>query len=620
MSKQLRIASNLTLPLDFVTQTQAILAMRRRGKTYTASVQAEELLKAGQQIVVIDVTGAWWGLKSSADGKSKGFDIVVAGGEHADIPLNPDAGELLAQAIIADRFSCILDLSLLRKGARLKFLAAFLDTFHTSNRAPVHVFADEADDYVPQTIMWREDESTKCLGAMDDLVRRGGIHGIGCTLITQRPAVINNNVLTQCQVLTVLRITHPADIKPIQAWVKVHATKEEEEQVLAELPRLPLGGAFFWSPGWPEDHPIGVKRVQVRERETFNSSRTPKPGEKVQQPKVLARPDLEKLGERIRQLAEEAKAKDPKLLQRKVAELARENAKLAAAAAAGKPTAAKGEARRVEVPVVKDAQIQRLEQLTKKLDGMLPKLGAELVAVEKRVGDLKQLGDLIADQSTEISGAINVSRAPTNLPAPAKSPAAAGKPPRFISRPITQRPIAASASINDAETGNGDFHPSSSQVRILNAIAWFESLGVTSPTRLAVGFIARMKPTGGHFQRVIGPLSTHGLISARGDGSVQLTEAGRALSSPPDVPPTLEAYHTAISAVLANGSQRNILDAIIAAGGAELTPAEVGQAANIDHEGGHFQRSIGPLSTLGLIERRGGKIYPTELLFPPSLV
>jgi hypothetical protein len=65
MSK-LRIATNLTLPLDFVTQTQAILAMRRRGKTYTASVQAEELLKAGQQIVVIDITGAWWGLKSSA--------------------------------------------------------------------------------------------------------------------------------------------------------------------------------------------------------------------------------------------------------------------------------------------------------------------------------------------------------------------------------------------------------------------------------------------------------------------------------------------------------------------------------------------------------------------------
>src|SRR5262249_14870046 len=148
--KKLHISADLSLPPDFVTQTQAILAMRRRGKTYTASVQAEELLKAGQQIVVIDITGAWWGLKASADGKSEAFDIVVAGGEHADIPLNPDAGALLAQAIVADRFSCILDLKLLRKGQRLQFLASFLETFHSQNREPVHVFADEADDYIPQ--------------------------------------------------------------------------------------------------------------------------------------------------------------------------------------------------------------------------------------------------------------------------------------------------------------------------------------------------------------------------------------------------------------------------------------------------------------------------------------
>jgi DNA helicase HerA-like ATPase len=67
--KNLNIAHNLTLPLDAVTQTFAILAKRGVGKTHTGSVMAEEMLKLGQPIVVYDPTGAWWGLKSSADGK-----------------------------------------------------------------------------------------------------------------------------------------------------------------------------------------------------------------------------------------------------------------------------------------------------------------------------------------------------------------------------------------------------------------------------------------------------------------------------------------------------------------------------------------------------------------------
>ena len=57
--KTLNVGDNLHLPLDFVTQTQAILAKRGAGKSYCASVQAEEMLKARQQVVVIDPTGAW---------------------------------------------------------------------------------------------------------------------------------------------------------------------------------------------------------------------------------------------------------------------------------------------------------------------------------------------------------------------------------------------------------------------------------------------------------------------------------------------------------------------------------------------------------------------------------
>lgn len=103
------ISPSLSLPMTFLTSTQGILAKKRRGKSYTAQVQAEELLRLKQQIVVLDPTGAWYGLRSSADGKRAGYPIVVFGGDHADVPLEATGGETLASAIVNEGFSARLN-------------------------------------------------------------------------------------------------------------------------------------------------------------------------------------------------------------------------------------------------------------------------------------------------------------------------------------------------------------------------------------------------------------------------------------------------------------------------------------------------------------------------------
>jgi len=97
MSK-IALSSDLKLPYEAVTQTFAILAMRGVGKTHTASVFAEELSKARLPYRVIDPTGAWWGLRASADGKSDGFPVTILGGDHGDIPLEEHAGKIIAQS------------------------------------------------------------------------------------------------------------------------------------------------------------------------------------------------------------------------------------------------------------------------------------------------------------------------------------------------------------------------------------------------------------------------------------------------------------------------------------------------------------------------------------------
>jgi uncharacterized protein len=298
--------ADFKLPLDIVTKTVAVLAQKRVGKSYTTDVLVEELLKAGQVPVVIDYTGAHWGLKS-------GYPIVIFGGKHADLPLHEGSGELLAQAIVERRFPAIIDLTGLKKGAALRFLAPFLETIYRLNEEPLHIVFDEADAYCPQKPMGEE---ARTLGAVDDIVRRGGIKGLGCTLVTQRPAVLNKNVLTQCEVLVALRLMHPIDINVIEDWVAVHADPAQLKLMKASLPTLPVGTGWFWSPGLEI-----FAKVEVRKRRTFDSGKTPKVGEKAEQPNKLAAVDVKMLGDQLAELAEEAKAKDPTVLQRRVRQL-----------------------------------------------------------------------------------------------------------------------------------------------------------------------------------------------------------------------------------------------------------------------------------------------------------
>lgn len=122
---KLNIAPNLNLPLETVTQTFAILAKRGVGKTHTAVVMTEEILKAGQQVVVCDPIGVWFGLRSSKDGKSAGLPIIILGGDHADAPLDVAGGQVIADLLIDERLSVILDLSRFRKGEQTRFMTDF---------------------------------------------------------------------------------------------------------------------------------------------------------------------------------------------------------------------------------------------------------------------------------------------------------------------------------------------------------------------------------------------------------------------------------------------------------------------------------------------------------------
>jgi hypothetical protein len=67
-------------------------ARGRASKSYTARREirwnrAAQYKAHGQQVVIVDPKGDWWGIRSSADGKAPGLPVVILGGERGDVPL-----------------------------------------------------------------------------------------------------------------------------------------------------------------------------------------------------------------------------------------------------------------------------------------------------------------------------------------------------------------------------------------------------------------------------------------------------------------------------------------------------------------------------------------------------
>jgi hypothetical protein len=265
---------------EFVPETCGILARKGRGKTYLAMVLAEELLKSEYEIpfVVVDPTGCWYGLLSDVLGEPSENRIALLGGERGHYPLPATAGRLAARTVIACRpLPVILDLSLMEISEQHGFVADFGEELYHRNLLAVHLFFDEADIFAPQKLDKASRQHGRCLAAMDTLIRRGRFRGIGDTLVSQRPAVVNKNLLSQVGAMFFLQLGAPQDLSAVGDWLHTNIRREVRDACLEELPVLGKGVSYYLRGG---DRPM-FRKFKVRSKTTFDSSHTPEFKEKA---------------------------------------------------------------------------------------------------------------------------------------------------------------------------------------------------------------------------------------------------------------------------------------------------------------------------------------------------
>lgn len=619
MTIKLHISPKLSLPADAVTSTIVIYGGKGTGKTNLASVLVEEFAANDLRFAVIDPMGVWFGLRHAANGKGVGIKVLILGGIHGDLPISPESGALVADLVVDEDTSVVIDISRRPDGSmwaiaeRIRFMRDFTKRLYQrqgEKRRPLALVIDEAARFAPQMVRHGEPDVAACMGAIAVLVEEGRNVGIGVTLVTQRSARLNKDVAELADCMIAFRTVGPNSMSAVLDWLGEHVEKSRLKAIGEQLRSLPRGSALVVSPGWLEFEGV----VAMRARETFDSSATPKAGDTVRATGAGAKVDLAKYRERLADLIEQQKASDPKTLKAKVAELEKELAKK------GKSVPSKVIEHIVEKSVLNKAAIVAIERSIAGGE----KVNAQAATLADRAGEMMQkAAELMAAAALRFEGEVTKLRstiAAATSAQVAASTTKSGKPPRAPApagnginghAPKPRSPVAAPAG--DGDTGE----LTGPERRVLDAVAWMNAIGVEKPTVEAVAFMADYRPNGGAFNNTRGKLRAKGLIAYPSAGELELTEVGAAFARRPGIATGEELRSTVLARL--GAPERKVLVPLLDAYPESLYAGQLATAAGYEAGGGAFNNVRGRLRTLGVVVYpQAGHVRAADLLFPDA--
>ncbi len=269
-----------------VTGRTCVIGASGSGKSYAVGVVCEELCKHGVPFAIVDSEGEYSGLKERYD------MIWVADDGKADLKWGGfSKKELAAQA--PDVSPLILDVSE-SKDRSLKIGGFMTELYKVveERRVPYLTIVEEADKFIPQV--------GDRLPILDEIARRGRKRGLGLMICTQRPSVVDKNILSQCGNQLIGKLVIRNDLEAVSQFFP-------ERTLPKQLTGL-APGDFYAMGGFS----TGASRVHIRQRETRPGGVTPQfVGREVKPLKLTRVPaEPEALSEGPER-AEEASPSDP---------------------------------------------------------------------------------------------------------------------------------------------------------------------------------------------------------------------------------------------------------------------------------------------------------------------
>jgi len=241
--------------VDILTGRGFITGKSGSGKSNTASVVIENLLSNNFPVLIVDTDGEYYGLKEQ-------FELLHAGAdEECDIVVSPEHAEKLANLALEQNVPIILDVSgyLDDDEAQelLTAVARHLFAKEKKLKKPFLMLVEECHEYIPEG-----GGMTEAGKMLIKIGKRGRKHGLGIVGISQRPADVKKDFITQCDWLVWHRLTWNNDTKVVGRILGSEYADAIEE--------MDDGEAFLVT-DWSES----LRRVKFHKKRTFDAGATP---------------------------------------------------------------------------------------------------------------------------------------------------------------------------------------------------------------------------------------------------------------------------------------------------------------------------------------------------------
>jgi hypothetical protein len=569
---------------DYASQGNAILGIRDSGKSYAASYIAERLMDAHIPIVVFDPIGVWRFLR--VEGSGAGYPVVVAGGEHGDLPLTPKSAPEIVRAAMREGISLVIDLYSmeLSKADWRRIVEASVKVLLFENKASGlrHVFIEEAAEFAPQIV--RPDQGA-VYDVMERLSRMGGNALLGYTLINQRAEQVNKAILENCDSLFLFRQKGRNSLTALSKWMTI-ADAKGGAAVAGSLPTLGQGDCWAWVSG--SDTPV---KIHIPSKRTFHPDRRAMhaKGNAAAHKTANVSAFVAQLSGSLEAIVAESKANDPAELKKEIAALR-------------KQISTSGMVEKINTP--DPAAIERA-RAQGECDGwdLAVRQGAEVWLT--RLPGFQASLDGVADAIRTLSEQRPPSDFPP-LPRPRPAPPSAAKG--------RLAPSARTTPIDRPPRGAPQAGLKPSLQRVLDAIAWWRKIGTEPVARDRACVTAGFSPKASTFNVYIGELGELGLVETS-PGKVRLTAAGLGQANTPAATTPEDLFQ--VSRGMLKPQEARVFDAIYERYPEEISRRELAEVVGLSPTASTLNVYIGGVAAYGIVETTSpGHVKAADWLFP----
>ena len=252
-SSTVLLSNNIKFPLELIYQVVFIGGKRGSGKSYSAAVIMEELNRLGLQFVCIDPLDA------------HGYLSELPGVE----AINPSRQETINMKKLIDKLknsnsSLVINMSGLSLDLQQKLIAEYCEALLEAKLGDrgLLTILEECQDFVPQL------GRPSSFASIVRLCKLGRAKGYGVALISQRPAAVSKEALSQASIYMIHNVINTKDLDALKEQLSFGTDKETIQKILSGITYAGAGEMVCYAPEFFKDEGYVIVGKVDRPRRT----------------------------------------------------------------------------------------------------------------------------------------------------------------------------------------------------------------------------------------------------------------------------------------------------------------------------------------------------------------